>query len=262
MGLGGAGRHGRVLGHPAGAKAPSCGGVLRHSQSCALPIAVLPLPKLGFPSRKSQSDTVRSSQTSKFGQSIIREGTSSDVPIRPCQDEALAAEGILSRPPRDSTSLGSNAYFVTSATWGHRPLFQTDRMATLFIETISHYRREGKFLLHEFVAMPDHVHLLFTPTGVALERAVQLVKGGLSYRVKKDLGVNTEIWEHGYVDHRIRDPWDYAKHVNYIHDNPVKAGLVASARDFPYSSAHGGFELDPCPQGLKPWIGGGVLRHG
>ena len=127
-------------------------------------------------------------------------------------------------------------------------------MALLFIDTILHYRRENKFFLHEFVVMPDHVHLLLTPVGIALERAMQFVKGGFSYRVRKELRLNMEIWERGYIDHRIRDGNDYIQHVEYIHNNPVEKGLVARAEDYPYSSAHVGFDLDPCPQGLKPGV--------
>jgi putative transposase len=93
----------------------------------------------------------------------------------------------MSRPPHDRTSFGSNVYFVTASTWGHRSLFQTDRMARLFIDTLFHYRREGKFLLHEFVVMPTHFHLLLTPSGVTMERAMQFIKGGFSYR-KEGIG--------------------------------------------------------------------------
>ena len=158
----------------------------------------------------------------------------------------------MSKPPHDNTSFGSNAYFVTASTWGHRSLFQTDRLARLLIDTIFHYRGEEKFLVHEFIVMPNHFHALLTPTGITLERAMQFIKGGFSYRVKKELGSNMEIWERGYVDHRIRDSIDYAHHVEYIRQNPVKAHLVTSARDYLYSSALGGLDLDPRPQGLKP----------
>jgi putative transposase len=123
-------------------------------------------------------------------------------------------------------------------------------MAGLFIDTISHYRREQKFLLHEFVLMPTHFHLLLTPSEITLERAMQFIKGGFSYRVKKKLALNMEIWERGYVDHRIRDATDYARHVGYIRQNPVEAKFVSRAEDYLYSSAHGGFELDPCPREL------------
>jgi REP element-mobilizing transposase RayT len=61
-------------------------------------------------------------------------------------------------------------------------------MAGLLINTLSHYRGAQKYLLHEFVVMPDHIHLMFTPCGITLERAMQFVKGGISYRAKKELG--------------------------------------------------------------------------
>jgi putative transposase len=77
--------------------------------------------------------------------------------------------------------------------------------------------------------MPNHIHLLLTPgPGLTLERVIQFIKGGFSYRVKKDIGVNSELWERGYVDHRIRDGSDYERHREYIRQNPIKAGLAVS----------------------------------
>jgi putative transposase len=81
---------------------------------------------------------------------------------------------------------------------------------------------------------------------------MQFIKGGFSYRAKKELGMGMEIWERGYIDHRIRDGMDYARHVEYIRQNPVRARLVSRAEDYEWSSAHGDFELNPYPQGLKP----------
>jgi putative transposase len=156
----------------------------------------------------------------------------------------------MSKPPRDRTSFGSNIYFVTASAWGHRSLFQTDRMALLFIDTMFHYRTERKFLLHEFVVMPSHFHLLLTPSGVTLERGRQFIKGGFSYRTKKELTLNIEVWERGYVDHRIGDANDDASHVEYIRQNPVEAKIAVRAEDFAHSSASIRFELDSCPPQL------------
>lgn len=164
----------------------------------------------------------------------------------------------MSKPPRDRTSFGSNVYFITASTWRHRSLFQTERMARLFIDTIFGYRRERKFLIHEFVVMPTHFHLPLTPSEITLERAVQFIKGGFSYSVKKDLALNMEIWERGDVDHRIRDAEDDSRHVEYIRQNPVEARIVGQAADYEYGSAHGVFELDPCPQKLE-WEGAAVV---
>src|SRR5262249_27679479 len=107
------------------------------------------------------------------------------------------------------------------------------------------------YLLHEYVVMPDHIHVLLTPQ-TSLEKAVQFIKGGFSFRAKKELSSNMEVWQTGFQDHRIRDAGDYAIHVAYIHNNPVKAGLCECPDQYPYSSAHQGFTLDAIPQGLKP----------
>jgi putative transposase len=101
--------------------------------------------------------------------------------------------------------------------------------------------------------MPDHFHLLLTPApDVSLEKVVQLIKGGFSFRVKKELGLNAEIWEKGYTEHRVKDPADYQNHVDYIRENPVRAGLAETASSYPYSSACCKTQIDPTPSWLKP----------
>jgi putative transposase len=158
--------------------------------------------------------------------------------------------GKVLKPAREHATNNAQTYFVTSDTWQRRALFQMESWARLFFkELLSH--RGDDYLLHEFVLMPDHFHLLITPLS-ALERAVQLIKGGFSYQVKKELGSSAEIWRRGFADHRIRDAEDYDKHVHYIHLNPVKRHLCASPAEYRYSSAYPGWKLDPVPQGLKP----------
>jgi putative transposase len=139
---------------------------------------------------------------------------------------------------------------VTSSTWKRRALFQADPWAKLLIDTLYHYRGTA-YLLHEFVIMPDHFHALITPQ-TSLEKAVQFIKGGFSYRAKKELGSNMEVGQKGFQDHRIRGASDWVMHVSYIHNNPVKERLCESPDEFSYSSAHAGFERDAIPLGLKP----------
>lgn len=138
-------------------------------------------------------------------------------------------------------------YFVTSITWQRRSLFVADPMARLFLQTLYAYRRQAKFRLHAFVLMPEHFHLLLTSGGIALERAMQLIKGGYSHAVKERLGNGIEIWERGFTDHRIRDAEDWEHHRMYIHRNPVARKLVVNASEFRYCSAFPGFKLDPWP---------------
>lgn len=144
-------------------------------------------------------------------------------------------------------------FFITSVTHQRHCLLQSDRMARLLIDVLQDNRRKGRFLLHEFVVMPNHFHLLITPApDVPLEKALQFIKGGFSYRVKKELNLNFAVWQAGFTNHRVRDPNDYAQHRSYIHLNPVKAGLADRPELFHYSSAFPGTDLDAAPPGLKP----------
>ena len=156
------------------------------------------------------------------------------------------------KPQREHATNNSQTYMVTSSTWERRELSRNERWAKLLIDTLYHDRGTA-YLLHEFVNMADHFHALITPQ-TSLEKAVQFIKGGFSYRAKKELGSNMEVWQKGFQDHRIRDANDYAVHVSYIRNNPVKERFCVRPDEFPYSSAHAGFDLDAVPQGLKPQI--------
>jgi putative transposase len=153
-------------------------------------------------------------------------------------------------PHRGQT--GHSTYFVSASAYQKMSLFQTERMAGLFLDVLYHYRKDGKYLLHEFVLMPNHFHLLVTPQEITLERALQLMKGGFSYRAKKELGFTGEIWQTSFHDRRVRDLPEYQGFRKYIHENPVKRGLCSSPEQYPYSSANGKFPLDSVPQRLKP----------
>jgi putative transposase len=144
-------------------------------------------------------------------------------------------------------------FFVTSVAKGRRPIFKKEEVARLFLDVLQGYRNQGRYLLHEFVVMPDHFHLIVTPAAnVPLEKAGQYIKGGFSFRVKKELAFQSLVWqERGLTNHRIRDAADYRKHREYIHQNPVKAGLVKSPSEYPHSSAFPGMDLDPAPPWLK-----------
>jgi REP-associated tyrosine transposase len=143
-------------------------------------------------------------------------------------------------------------FFITAVCFGRKPVFRSTQLAGLFLNTMYGYRKQGKFLLHEFVVMPDHIHLILTPDiKIPLERGVQFIKGGFSHRCSKELALNSEIWQRGFTNHRIRDLEDYGRHTEYIHMNPVRAKLAASAADYPYSSARPGFELDAVPTTAK-----------
>ncbi|OFV91998.1 MAG: hypothetical protein A3H28_16900 [Acidobacteria bacterium RIFCSPLOWO2_02_FULL_61_28] len=151
-------------------------------------------------------------------------------------------------------------YFVTSRTWESRKLFIKPPVCEIVIETLFHYRDKQSYLLHSFVLMPDHIHLILTPgPNISLERAVQFVKGGSARRISQALNYRLPVWQRGYTDHHIRDAQDYQNHVRYIEANPVKAGLALSAKEYPWCSACGRFPTNDFPQGLKPLTKGELI---
>jgi len=154
------------------------------------------------------------------------------------------------KPTRERATNNEQTYFVTASTWQRRALFKNVQWAELFLQTLHSYRGKG-YRLHEYVLMPDHFHVLITPEAT-LERAVQFIKGGFSFRAKKELGSSLEIWQRGFSDHRIRDWEDLDIHIDYIFRNPVGRKLVERAMDYPYCSAFPGSVKDEVPQWLKP----------
>jgi len=149
--------------------------------------------------------------------------------------------------PKHRTAPGTS-YFVTTKCWQGRAVFQVSENAEILIEILFHYRDRQDYALHEFVVMPDHLHVLLTPSATtSLEKAIQLIKGGSSHRIHKVRNPKMEIWQVGFYDWTIRDHNDWQAKVEYIHDNPVRAKLVEKAKDWPYSSASGKFSVDPIP---------------
>jgi putative transposase len=154
------------------------------------------------------------------------------------------------KPTREHATNNAQTYFVTASTWQRRALFNNPQWAELFLDVLRSYRGKG-YLLHEYVLMTDHFHILITPEST-LERAIQFIKGGFSFRAKKELGSSMEIWQRGFSDHRIRGREDFEIHVGYIYRNPVGRKLVERATDYAYCSAFAGSIKDEVPQWLKP----------
>jgi putative transposase len=145
----------------------------------------------------------------------------------------------MAHPARNScpqTILSSaRVFFVTTKTSMARRLSQSERNAMLLIDVLRLNVAAGNFKLHDFVIMPDHLHLLMTvPGDMTVEKAMQLIKGGFSYRLKREFGYQGEVWQRGFSEVRISDGQSFFEHREYIVQNPVKAGLVDTAEQYPY----------------------------
>jgi putative transposase len=115
-------------------------------------------------------------------------------------------------------------YALTTGTYQRRALFLRTANADLLIEILFHDRDQGRYKLHGFALMPEHLHVLLTPAGnQTIERCAQCIKGGFSFKVKSQFA--GEVWQHGFFQHRVRDASDYHSQLEYIGANPVRRGL-------------------------------------
>jgi putative transposase len=144
-------------------------------------------------------------------------------------------------------------YFITTKSFQSTFLFQVQETAEIIVSKILEYRDRKNYLLHDFVLMPNHLHLILTPApGVSLEKAMQLIKGGSSHEIHKFRGKKMDVWQAGFHESSVTSWSEYQKKRDYMQYNPVAAKLVDKAESWAYGSASGEFVLDPIPQGLKP----------
>jgi putative transposase len=150
--------------------------------------------------------------------------------------------------PMPPTEQQGETYALSISTFHQHPHFEKQAHADLFSQTIFHYRDQAKFHLHGFAIMPNHVHLLLTPTTTCtLPKCLQLIKGGYSFAARSI--TQDEIWHPGHHEHHVRDLADYDNQLRYIANNPPAARLPA---DYPYVHTHPQHQslVDPFPPHL------------
>ncbi|MGA3263504.1 MAG: transposase [Terracidiphilus sp.] len=129
----------------------------------------------------------------------------------------------------------SRIFFATTKMSMGKRLLQSERDAGLLIEVLRSLVAEHRFKLHDFVIMPDHVHLLIEVSNdMTIEKAMQLIKGRFSHRLSHELGYKGEVWQRGFTEVQVLNRQDFEAHRAYIAENPIKAGLAASTEEYPY----------------------------
>jgi len=116
-------------------------------------------------------------------------------------------------------------------------------------EVVRKVRANHPFHIHAWAVLPDHLHCVIElPDGEAdFANLWRLIKGGFSKKVPRteELSPSRErrnergIWQRRYWEHCIRDEADFLAHMDYVHINPLKHGLVERVRDWPYTTFHG-----------------------
>jgi REP element-mobilizing transposase RayT len=121
-------------------------------------------------------------------------------------------------------------YFVTFCTKNRRKIIAEEIAHRTMIQYGEAGARHG-YALGRYVIMPDHVHLFVCGAGeFCLSRWVAGLKRVIAAAVAGGRG----IWQRGFFDHLVRNSESYEQKWNYVRENPVRAGLVPYADDWPF----------------------------
>ncbi len=136
-------------------------------------------------------------------------------------------------------------YFVSTKTRGNRRIFSDKRNSQILLNCIDNFRKKGRYLLLAFVIMPDHLHIMLKPNGNEnISKIMHSIKRGSSRLINQMWNRNGSVWQSSFYERIIRNEKEFWEKVNYVYNNPLKAGLVESPEDYPYSSANPQVETD------------------
>lgn len=154
-----------------------------------------------------------------------------------------------------SVSKNTQALYLTAVAKDRLPVFQSDAIKQITCAAMDEARKSCGFLLFAFVIMPDHLHVITDSPRVPSE-VLRFIKGTIGHRViaylkeknyesslaklrhgEQQRNYRYSLWEHDSNVFQIHSEAMFMQKVNYIHLNPVRAGLVEQAKDYRWSSA-------------------------
>jgi putative transposase len=143
-------------------------------------------------------------------------------------------------------------YFFTVVTYDRRKLFCSERARHCLHEAIIETQLRYQYESIAFCLMPEHLHCIWKLPADDADYSIRwsMIKGLFTrryrLRAKSPESVPASrrrkeeacIWQRRFWEHRIRDERDLYRHINYIHNNPIKHGLVKRLEDWPWSTFH------------------------
>jgi len=132
----------------------------------------------------------------------------------------------------------NTCYHVTTKTRSNAALFRNEAKAGVVMDALQFVRRDRAYILG-YVVMPDHLHVICVPRGdQTVSRLMRTIKGYASRVINAERGATGSLWQASFHDRAIRNERQLLETLEYIHGNPVVAGLATSSEEYRFSSAH------------------------
>ena len=129
--------------------------------------------------------------------------------------------------------------FITQVVQDRQPIFRDETCIALLRSTLHRVQELHPFSMLGYVFLPDHLHLLIKSTGSStFSQIMHSLKPNFTKAYKRVVGITDpmKFWQKRFWDHVIRDDTDLERHLDYIHYNPVKHGLVTKPEDWIHGS--------------------------
>ena len=122
----------------------------------------------------------------------------------------------------------------------------------LVLATVAEQRIKGELFLFGYVVMPTHVHLLLHPNNKDLIQLMRNLKSKAGFEISQKRRIRGPIWQERYFDTIIRHVRNFWEKLEYIHPNPVEAGLAKTPSDWLWSSSRHCYNREPVPVPVDP----------
>lgn len=148
-----------------------------------------------------------------------------------------------------NANLPGALHFVTANFLNRVPLFTHSESCREFLEVLCDLNQQWPSKLIAYVLMPDHIHLISNPRDGHIKEFIGTLKSLSAKRILSLRGVRVRslgrVWQESFKAMPLWSGWMIWQKVNYIHANPVKAGIVKSAKDYRWSSFHSYYSQTP-----------------
>lgn len=127
-------------------------------------------------------------------------------------------------------------YFITTCTYRRRLILASRVVATILVDEWKHARQRHGWAVGRYVIMPNHVHFFCSSEMDAkpLPRFIQAWKQWTSKRIGAELKIGAPVWQEEFFDHVLRSSESSSQKWVYVRENPVRAGFVTSADEWPW----------------------------